>query len=72
MKRIWLVILAAVLILSVVVSFLLPVEEGHNGFWWSHIRSFFALFGFIGCVIIVVIAKLISHYWLERKEDYYD
>ncbi len=72
MKRSWLVIFAVALILSIAVGFLLPVGEGDNGFWWSHIRGFFALFGFLGCVAIVAVAKLIGHYWLQRKEDYYD
>ena len=72
MKRRWLVIFAVALILSIMVGFLLPVEEGDDGYWWSQIRIFFALFGFIGCVVIVAIAKLLGHYWLQRREDHYD
>ena len=34
--------------------------------------SIFLFFGFIGCVILVVIPKFIGHKWLDRKEDYYD
>ena len=72
MRRSWLVILAVALVLSVVFEFVLPIAKGHEGFWWSPIPGFFALFGFIGCVAIVAVAKLVGHYWLQRKEDYYD
>ena len=72
MKRIWIAVFLALLALSFVVDFLLSGGEGHGEFPWSHILGFFALFGFIGCVAIVVISKLIGHYWLQRKEGYYD
>lgn len=72
MKRIWFVVFVVALVLSIVLGFLIPIGEVDNGFWWSHIRWFFALFGFTVCVAIVAIAKLIGHYWLQRKEDYYD
>ena len=72
MRRIWLMIFVAALILSFAVDFLLSGGDGHGDFPWSHILGFFALFGFITCVAIVIISKLIGHYWLQRKEDYYD
>ena len=72
MKRIWLMAFIAALILSVVVDLLRLSGQGHDGFAWSHILGFFALFGFVSCVVIVVISRLIGHYWLQRKEDYYD
>ena len=71
MKRIW-IIFAVALILSVVADLILQMGDGHGDFPWSHILGFFALFGFISCVAIVVISKLLGHYWLQRKEDYYD
>jgi hypothetical protein len=33
--------------------------------------GFYALFGFIACVAIILISKLLG-YWLKRPEDYYD
>jgi hypothetical protein len=51
--------------------FIPPSEEGHE-FWWTHLYIFFALLGFIGCVAMIYIAKWLGHYWLQRKEDYYD
>jgi hypothetical protein len=68
MKRI-LFITLIVLILSVLVDLLF--YSGH-GFAWSNILGFFALFGFIGCIAIILISKWLGHHWLQRKEDYYD
>lgn len=33
--------------------------------------GFYALFGFISCVVIIVVSKLLG-FALKRKEDYYD
>ncbi len=69
MKRILVIILIA-LILSILID--LPFHGGHGDFAWSNILGFFALFGVIGCAAIVLISKWLGHYWLQRKEDYYD
>ena len=45
---------------------------GHGEFPWPGILGFFALFGLIGCVAIVLISKWLGHHWLQRKEDYYE
>lgn len=72
MKRVWITAFAASLILSALVDFLSQNGEEHGGLLGFHMLGLFALFGFIACVAIVVISKLIGHYWLQRKEDYYD
>jgi hypothetical protein len=72
MKRIWITVFAVTLVLFVPVDFLLHSGQDHGDFPWSHVPGFFALFGFVGCVIIVVVSKLLGHYWLQRKEGYYD
>ena len=69
MKRILVIVLIAV-ILSVLID--LPLHGGYGDFAWSDILGFFALFGLIGCVAIVLISKWLGHHWLQRKEDYYD
>ena len=71
MKRIWLIIIA-VLVLSFLVDFLFLGGQKHSEFFWSHIFGFFALFGFAACILIIVISKCLGRYWLQRKEDYYD
>ena len=43
----------------------------HGHFAWEDMFGFFAVYGFIGCVSLIFIAKGLR--WLvKRKEDYYD
>jgi hypothetical protein len=46
-------------------------REQHGEFWWSHVYGFFSLFGFFGCLAIILVAKRILGPWLLRKENYY-
>ena len=69
MKRILVIVLIAV-ILSVLID--LPLHRSQGDFVWSNILGFFALFGLIGCVALILISKWLGHHWLQRKEDYYD
>ena len=69
MKRI-LVITLITLVFFVLID--LPLHGVRGDFAWSNILGFFAIFGLIGCVAIVLISKWLGHRWLQRKEDYYD
>ena len=40
--------------------------------WWNHIPGFFAGYGFLGCVAIVLISKWLGHRYLQKREDFYD
>lgn len=65
-------ILISLAVIIVVVGFFIPSGEGEHGFYGSNINGFFAALGFVGCIAIIYIAKWLGHYWLQRKEDYYD
>jgi len=41
-------------------------------FLWEAFPAFSALYGFIGCIVIIMGSKAIGHYWLQKKEDYYE
>ncbi|MHC1570863.1 MAG: hypothetical protein ACXQT3_00600 [Methermicoccaceae archaeon] len=43
--------------------------EGH--FVWDKIPAFHALFGLVGCSVLIVVA-LGLHPWLLKDEDYYE
>lgn len=60
----------AILALVVVIDFFLPRHHPH--FFWDLIPGFSAVFGFIACVLIIVVSKAFGHYWVARSEDYYD
>ncbi len=38
---------------------------------WDHLPGFYAVYGFVACVVLVLIAKWLRGF-LMRKEDYYD
>ena len=44
----------------------------HAYFFWDEIPGFSSLYGFVSCVLIVVISKALGKIWLQKKEDYYD
>ncbi len=58
----------AICILLVLADFVL---HRHIGFGWEEIPAFYAFYGFVACVVLVVIAKKMRNV-LMRKEDYYD
>jgi hypothetical protein len=40
-------------------------------FSWEAFPVFSALYGFIGCIVIILGSKAIGRLWLQRREDYY-
>ncbi len=44
----------------------------HAVFPWEGAFGFYAVFGFVACVILVLVAKYILRPLVMRKEDYYD
>ena len=59
-----------ILVLLIVADFIIPRHEIH--FLGDKIPGFWSLFGFISCVLIIVVSKWLGHHWLVRDEDYYD
>ena len=43
----------------------------HTTMEWEKIPAFYAMYGFVACVLLVVLAKIMRKI-LMRKEDYYD
>jgi hypothetical protein len=56
---------------SLAAGFALPHDPAHDA-WWDRIPAFFALYGFIGCLLIIVFAKSLGKLFLRKREDYYD
>ena len=58
-----------------VLALLLVVElflHKHSIFPWEDWFGFYAVFGFVACVVLVIAAKYILRPLVKRKEDYYD
>ena len=56
--------------LSVLIGLFISHEHVH--FWWEKIPVFDALFGFFGCIVIVLGSKALGHHGIQKDEDYYD
>jgi uncharacterized membrane protein HdeD (DUF308 family) len=44
----------------------------HTYFWWEEYPFFYAAFGFVAFVFMILAAKYILRPLIKRKEDYYD
>ena len=60
----------AMLVLLIAVDFIIPRHEIH--FFVDKIPGFWSLFGFISCVLIIIVSKWIGHMGLMQDENYYD
>ena len=64
-------LVASAAVISLLVGFRMPPDAAHDA-WWNRIPAFFAFFGFIGCLLIIFLAKFLGKVLLRKKEDYYD
>jgi hypothetical protein len=68
-KKLRFVLIGSIL-LTCLLGFIFRNPTPH--FWWQTIPIFDAVFGFIGCIVIILVSKWIGHKWLMKQEDYYD
>lgn len=62
-----------VLVLLVVVDAVPAiVDKEHAHTRLEHIPAFWAAFGLIGCLVLVILAKTFGHLGISTREDYYD
>ena len=59
-----------VLILIIVTDFFIPRYEIH--FIGDQIPGFWSLFGFVACILIILISKWIGHLGIMQDENYYN
>ena len=58
------------LILIIVTDFFIPRHEIH--FIGDGITGFWSLFGFVACILIILISKWIGHLGIVQDENYYN
>ena len=58
----------ASLVVLLIVDFFIPK---HADFYWEEAPGFFAAFGYISCVGLIYLARIIR-FFIKRGEDYYD
>ncbi|MBD3331850.1 hypothetical protein GF356_03285 [candidate division GN15 bacterium] len=67
MRRIHWIILAVLTVLSLVGQYL-----AKHYYAWDVIPGFYAILGFIGCLVIIKVSKWFGKKIVFRDEDYYD
>ena len=65
------IILYVILVVVFASDFLVHREHVH--YIWDQIPGWGAVYGFVSCVLIIVVSKFFGHQGkLMKKEDYYD
>lgn len=59
----------AILLLLLVIDFFI---HKHPSFAWEEWPQFYAVYGFVACVALVLVAKYILRPLVKRREDYYE
>ena len=49
-----------------------PFVHKHPYFVWEESFGFYAIYGFVACVLLVLVAKYVLRPIVKRQEDYYD
>ena len=63
------VVLALVVVLDAIPAI---VDKEHAHTAPEHWPAFWAVFGFIGCVVIILVSKWFGHLGIMTREDYYE
>jgi hypothetical protein len=66
-KRLLVVFFASLVVLLIVDFFIYK----HGDFSWENAPNFFAAYGFVSCVLLIFIARIIRP-MIKRDEDYYE
>ena len=70
LKTVLLVCYAALALLVLVDMIFVDKEHAHTAA--EHWPAFWAIFGFIGCAVIIIASKWFGHAGIMQREDYYD
>lgn len=66
LKKIGYVTLAAVFVADFF------VHRDHAIFIWDKIPGWSAFYGFVSCVVLILVSKFLGHHGIMKREDYYD
>lgn len=48
------------------------VHREHAIYLWDKIPGWGALYGFVSCVLIILVSKFVGHHGVMQDEDYYN
>ncbi len=67
--RLSLAVLALLVVIDAIPG-LVHKEHAHTAV--ERFPAFWAVFGFVGCVVLIVVSKAFGHAGIMQREDYYD
>ena len=44
----------------------------HAYYWWHGFIGFDIVYGFLGCLLLIMVSKSLGKMIIQRKEDYYE
>ena len=59
-------------LLACIVGFDFFAERHEAHFWGDHVYGFWAMAGFLGCVLMALFWKGLAHLLLTKDKEYYD
>jgi hypothetical protein len=71
LKPVHIILLSILALLSFIAEFVFLAGESH-GHWWDAIPAFYALWGFLSCIVIIIGSKWLGKAFIQQKEDFYD
>jgi len=63
-------LLGILFVITLVLEF--TTLSGYDSHWWNSIPAFYAIFGFVCCIVIIYTAKFIAKNIVNRDIHYYD
>ena len=70
MKPIHWILLALLNLGTLALHFFGPAHPHPNV--WDKVPLFYALYGFVGCVLIIVVSKALGKLFIQKRENYYE
>ena len=64
------IVLGILFLITLVLEFTYLAD--YDSHWWNSVPAFYALFGFVGCIVIIYVAKFIAKNIVNRDINYYD
>jgi len=64
--------LAVLVVLVVLDAVPAVVDKAHAHTAMEHLPAFWTVFGLLGCLLLVVLAKTLGRLGISTREDYYD
>ena len=70
MKKWHWVALGVLTVISLILEFTFLAD--YDSHWWNSIPAFYAIWGFLSCIVIIYVSKWLGKLLIFRKENYYD